>query len=368
MPGDPAPGDEPDLIRTPYQNLESAGWWESQCLDAVVLYAWGRPRFRKVAEAVHRAGIFLILNQDSAGLVSPLAGWRDWLRAQWIYGGQGRDAMAWVRAAALAARGLTAGLFLTDPLRAAHLKHGDVITCVSPVAAERYRRLCSVYGGAELAGRVEVLPHAVEPRFRFQGHAVNHRIACVGRWEDQVQKRAWLMMEVIGSLLASDKRVTVEIVGRATDEMRRWHQSLASPLKARVRLHGQTDRDGLAEILRTSRVFYCPSAYESFGIAAAEALCSGCSVVAARAVTMPSFEWFSCEDSGRLVDQDHAEGHLSALVAELEAWNGGRRDAERISDIWSGRLHADKVAERIVKMSYAALPMQNRLRMGNDAI
>ena len=91
MPGERKPEDEADLIRTDYANLESADWWRAQHLDGVVLYAWGRPKFRKVAAAIHAAGIFLVLNQDNGGLVSPLAGFRDWLEEQWILAGQGRD-------------------------------------------------------------------------------------------------------------------------------------------------------------------------------------------------------------------------------------------------------------------------------------
>ena len=120
MPGEHQPLDEADLIRTRFNNLESAEWWRGHELDGVVLYAWGSPRFRKVAAAIHQAGIFLVLNQDNGGLVSPLAGAGDWLREQWILAGQGRGVGAWMRCGLRVMRGLSAGLFLTDPRRAAH--------------------------------------------------------------------------------------------------------------------------------------------------------------------------------------------------------------------------------------------------------
>ena len=78
MPGPRQPEDQADLIRTDYANLESADWWRSLNLDGVVLYAWGQPRFRKVAAAIRAADVTLVLNQDNGGLVSPLAGFRDW--------------------------------------------------------------------------------------------------------------------------------------------------------------------------------------------------------------------------------------------------------------------------------------------------
>lgn len=350
MPGEARPGDLTDLIRTDYRNLESAAWWKSQMADGVVLYAWGRPKFRKLAAAIREAGIFLVLNQDNGGLVSPLAGMRDWLHEQWIMAGGGRGAKAWMDFAKLTLRGLTAGLFLTDPLRAAHLRHGDVIACVSPKAAEHYRRLCRIYGGDELAGRVMVLPHAVEPRFRYDGREKQRRIACVGRWDDIVQKRPWLLMEVLGGLLAADETVRVAIAGKTSAAMCDWHRRLENSMKARVILCGVMERRELAELMADSQVFYSPSAFESFGIAAAEALCSGCSVVAERSVSMASFEWFVSENSGTLADGGTVADHLSALTAELDRWGRGERDPAAVSQVWRDRLHSGNVAARIAGM------------------
>ena len=347
MPGEKMPEDEADLIRTDYANLESAEWWRTQELDGVVLYAWGRPKFREVAAAIREAGIFLVLNQDHGGLISPLAGCGGWLREQWNLSGEGRGAMARLRFLKLVARGLSIGLILTDPLRAAHLKHGDVIACVSPRAAEHFRKLCRIYGGARLADRVVVIPHAVERKFGYAGEVKRRRVACVGRWQDIGQKRPWLLAEVMSSLLAADERVEVVIAGRTTAGLEEWHQSLPAAQRGRIGLSGLMERDELAELLRTSQVFYSPSAFESFGIAAAEALCSGCSVVAGRSGSMASFEWFVGENSGKLAETDDAQGHIHALAEELDAWENGRRDPGQIASVWSERLHADKVAERI---------------------
>jgi glycosyltransferase involved in cell wall biosynthesis len=97
-----------------------------------------------------------------------------------------------------------------------------------------------------------------------------------------------------------------------------------------------------------SQVFYSPSAYESFGIAAAEALCSGCSVVSHRSVSMASFEWFVSEKSGTLAKVDSVDAHVEALSAELETWGNGWRNAQDISRTWCQRLHANHVAKHVV--------------------
>jgi glycosyltransferase involved in cell wall biosynthesis len=350
MPGEPREGDEGDLIRTEFANLESAAWWKSLGLDGVVLYAWGSPKFRKVAGAIREAGVFLVLNQDNGGLVSPLAGFTPWLREQWILAGQGRDAVSYLRALKLVLKGLSVGLILTDPIRAIHLGHGNVIACVSPIAADHYRKLCRIYGGGDLASRVAVIPHAVEPDFRYTGGPKRHQVVCIGRWQDATQKRPWLMMETLGLLAELDDTVEITIAGTTSPALEAWHRGLKASQQSRVHLRGFLKREELAELLRESRVFYSPSAFESFGIAAAEALCCGCSVVAGRSVSMASFEWFVSEDSGCLAVTDDARGHLQALQQELASWDQGARNAALISSTWGRLLHAGEVAARVLAL------------------
>ena len=349
MPGEKRSDDEPDLIRTAYANLESTTWWRDQKVDAVVLYAWGRPKFREVARAIHQAGIFLILNQDNGGFISPLAGWRGWLQEKWIMSGQGAGLRSWLRFLVSTIKESTLGLLITDPLRADHLKQGDIIACVSPQAAEVYRHLCNRYGGNRLASRVRVIPHAVEPIFHDTGAKRSKQIICVGRWSDIVQKRQDRMIEVFDRLLNKDQNVSIVIVGYRTDDLREWHHNLVDWNKSRVKLVGRVDRSSLATWMAESQVFYSPSAYESFGIAAAEALCSGCSVVAHRSVSMASFEWFVSDDSGTLADVDSIDAHVEALSAELEAWQKGLRNASNISQTWCQSLHAEQVARKVVE-------------------
>lgn len=349
MPGERKPEDLTDLIRTDFANLESVEWWRSHELDGVILYAWGRPKFRKIARAIREAGIYLVLNQDNGGLISPLAGFRGWVHEQWILSGSGRDFSQVLAFLKLTLKGLTLGLLVTDPLRASHLKQGDVIACVSPRAVSHYQKLCKIYGGSALADRVCAIPHPVESCFRFTGVATKQRqVACVGRWDDAIQKRPAMLEKVAEQVLATDRKVTFVIAGQLTRRLEEWHASLPAGSRERVRLVGRVTRKQLAGILGESLIFYSPSAFESFGIAAGEALCSGCSVVAGRSPSMAAFEWFTSEASGRLSGRDDACGHASALIRELSEWDEGRRDAIEISAQWSSRLHADQVAGNVV--------------------
>lgn len=349
MPEPSGENDQPDLIRTASANLESPKWWRSQDLDGVVLYAWGSPRYRNVARAIKLSGCFLILNQDNGGLVSPLAGLRAWFGEQWILSGQGNGFGSWLRWLRLLAKGLSIGIVRTDVLRAMHLRHGDVIACVSPAAVVHYQRLCRFYG-ADMVPRVTLLPHAVEPSFRYDGSEKKRQVICVGRWEDELQKRPEFLMRVAAGLLSADRDACLLIAGGITSAMDSWWNSLPADQKTRVKMAGRLNRSALARGMAESMIFYSPSAYESFGIAAAEALCCGCSVVAGRLVSMASFEWFTAENSGQLACEDRVADHVMALTRELDAWQQGRRAPSEISQSWCERLHADHVAENVAMM------------------
>lgn len=351
MPGARKPEDETDLIRTDYSNLESAEWWRSHQLDGVVLYAWGSPQFRHIARAIRESGVKLVLNQDSSGNISPLNGLRAWIVEQWTLNGSGASPALSIRAAFQILRGLSIGMVRTDLLRAFHLKQGHHIACVFPDAVESYRRLCRIYGGEALAKKVELLPHAVSPSLRFDpaSHRKQARIIAIGRWDDQIQKRPSLLTGTLGRLLFENMKIGIDIVGNLTAEIEAWRDNLPHP--ERVTLHGKLPHEKLRELLTTAQIYYCPSAYESFNIAAAEALCCGCSVVAATRPTMASFRWFSSQNSGTLAASDDVTGHVQAILNEISLWERNERDPISISSHWTSILHADKIAFKVLELA-----------------
>lgn len=344
MPGTKVPEDEPDLLRTEYANLESADWWRSHHLDGVVLYAWGSPRYRLVAKAIHEAGIFLVLNQDHGGLVSPLAGLRGWLRDQWNLSG---SALRFVRQVL---KGLTYGLIATDPRRAEHLRYGDVIACVSPAAARWFAQACRFYGGQKMVDQIKVIPHAVDPRFCHSIEPKKRQLVCVGRWDDVVQKRPRFLMLVLEQLLRYDQQVSVLIAGVATPAMHEWREALPHQERARISILGKVLPQQLVGLYQQSQVFYSSSAFESFGIAAAESLCCGCSVVAGNSVSLSAFSWFVSENSGTLAAGGRVEDHVEALRRELQKWESGQRDPRQIAELWRDRLCAPRVAQQVLKL------------------
>lgn len=349
MPEPTQVGDEADLRRVPAHDLERAEWWRSLGVDLVVLYAWGSPKYRHVAAAIRQAGIFLVLNQDNGGLISPSCGWLPWLVEQRVITGAGQGLASEVRFLKRALYGILVGRLISDRLRAAHLSQGHVIACVSPIAAEHHRRWCHRWGGENLARRVAFLPHPVCEHYHWQADAVKmKRIVAVGRWNDEIQKRPALLCRVAESILQRDALVQFDIVGKEGKVISDWWQGLPSNLQARVKIWGRVQPLELREILLRAQVSYCASSFESFHIASAEALCCGCSVVGSRSNSLAALQWFVSDDSGTLALSDTVMGHVEALLQELERWEQGQRQPQQLAERWSARLHASEVARRII--------------------
>lgn len=351
MPLPARPDDLPSLIRTEFRNLESAAWWRGQQLDGVVLYAWGRPQFHGIAAAIREAGAFLVLNQDSSGAISPLGGLGAWLEDQWVHaaergGGAGRV----LRFAARAAYGMTAGIPLRDLPRAGHLRHGNVIGAVSPLAADRYRRHCRIVGGRGLAARVRLVPHPVAPHFCWNGRPKGPAVVAVGRWHARAQKRPDLLCAAIDRLAGQLAAARFDVVGEPTPEMRAWHDALPAAVRAKACLLGRLPNHELAAVYQNARVLLCPSSFESFHIASAEALCCGCSVAGVRLSTVPSLQWFAAED-GSLAPHPTAAALAEAAATEWRRWDAGERDPQAISRRWCARLHAPNVARQVIGLA-----------------
>lgn len=55
------------LIRTEMENLRDSKWWKNLGIDCVVLYSWGAPKYTKIARAIKKAGLELMIHMDFSG-------------------------------------------------------------------------------------------------------------------------------------------------------------------------------------------------------------------------------------------------------------------------------------------------------------
>jgi N-acetyl-alpha-D-glucosaminyl L-malate synthase BshA len=136
-------------------------------------------------------------------------------------------------------------------------------------------------------------------------------------------KRVPLLVQAFADLAATmDARLL--LVGDGPDLPAA--QSLARCLKVADRVHFLGSQDAIEKILPCADVFVLPSQYESFGLAALEAMACGVPVVATRAGGIP--EVVEEGVTGELCPVDDRAGLVAALTRVL-ADPGRRRELAR---------------------------------------
>ncbi len=345
--GEPHVPDEPPLILGRPDQFTDASWWRQWNADAVVLNSWAAPRYEPVARAIKSSGAKLMVRLDSDGCKSPRAGFGHFLGFTYSLARDGHTPLPGLYALAktLAFRFAPA---LHDSGMLAHLAHADVIGIESPRAAERLSDFLAQLGRTELAARVRVVPHPVREEFKLNTAAAKQRkIIAVGRWDSHF-KNAPLLVESLTLALEAEPDASAVIVGPGEQEVQCRTNKLSQDVRERIRVAGRLGSDALRGELETSQILLVTSRYESFHIAAAEALCCGCSVVGPAHIS--SMHFFTGHASGTLAPSLDANVFADALSRELAAWRDGARDPAAISRHWRGTVSARAVAERVMEL------------------
>lgn len=353
MTGAPRPDDQPDLIRVELAVLASPAWWgerKSEGVEGVVLYAWGRPEFARIARAIREAGLLLVSHQDSSGVISPKTGWSEWTRLKWWIAAK-RGALRIPAFVAGMARSIAPGRLGYEAGRLEHLREANVIGVVCPDAVRLYQQHLHAYGEPGLAERVRLVPHPVGMTGILAHEPKRKQVICAGRWDAWWQKRPDLLMKTLEGFLKQAPDWRVVIAGTPTDKMNRWHAGLAPEIGRRVEITGILPHGRLLARMAESSIAFCPSNYESFHITSAEVLCCGGTVVAADSPLLGSFRWFAEDGCGTLSNEMGEEPLKNALIAEARNWDSGSRDPDEIASKWQSRLRAEAVAKRIVEVA-----------------
>lgn len=347
----PLPGNAADytdeLIRTEYAHLESPEWWKSLGIDGVLLYSWGAPRYRRIAQAVRKAGLKLAVFMDFSGDL--IRWWRlpSYFRAKLASRPDAAPVSRWFAACRDWLH--DAG---TDLLRNRHLSAADVVILGNPFCRENFAALKWLYKPS-IARHAQILPCPIHERFVYDAACPKeYRVIAIGRWDDEHQKRPAFLTACLEHLTARDEQIVVDIYGTITPQLQDWHGSLPSQVQARILLHGFLPNEELLGVYRRSMVSVCSSSYESAHIVSVEALCCGCSIAAPPRDGLLSLRWYASEDegaAGTIATSDTPESLADAVLHELQLWKTGRRNPMSISRTWSERVHALSFLPRLLR-------------------
>lgn len=348
MPGIHAADDAVDLIRTTPENLALASWWRSLALDIVILYAWGDPRYRPIAEAIQDAGIRLVQSLDTAGLVTPYDDFPVWFSCITATAAMPQPWSQRLRVLAKSIRDTIPSLY--ERKRLAMINLSDLVAVVSPPALECVRGYAEALGFSQVADKLAVIPHPVPSIMTYGGATKENIVLTVGRWEapDRTQKNPDKLIAVLEQFLSENPEWRAEIVGRGSPGLSALCARWKPETRDRLILTSALTREELLGKYESCKIHFCPSRYESFHIASAEAVCCGASVVVGKHPLLASTSWFTTRNSGTLASSCGILALTQALNEEASNWKQGKRDPASISKSWQNTLHSHHIASNIL--------------------
>jgi glycosyltransferase involved in cell wall biosynthesis len=194
--------------------------------------------------------------------------------------------------------------------------------------------------------RVVTIPHPVNTSqmgFSTADSKLNQVIA-VGRWDDAV--KGWpLLKEIAERFLQTCSDWSLVVAGTGAEAE---GKKMEERFPERFSMLGMLEHEELNKQLRKSKIYLLTSHSETFNIAAAEALCCGCSVVGPAQI--PSSAYFAGKESGTVSYIRNTFHMCDTLIAETDEWNNNHRDPERISKRWIRELGADAVAKSYLEI------------------
>jgi glycosyltransferase involved in cell wall biosynthesis len=351
MPGPAKNDDEENLLRVPYEQLESADFWRSLKLDGLILYSWAARRYLRIANAVRVAGIPFLVNIDSCGLVSRPANPHLWHRD--VLPLLKKRVTSPLEVARFAFRLIeNLGIHRKARGRLDTYEAATVVCAVSPLAKLWLRREASHFGRPHLVPKIHYLPHPQMSAFSYGGEIKENLVLSVARWEkeDWVQKNPAALLDALDQFLGAHPSWRACIIGSgATHLLTRLGRDQLANLN-RYEFIDFLQPDQLVPFYRRAKIGVWSSRIEGQIGTAAQALCCGCSVVAGNSGTLSCFQHYVSRESGRLALDMTSGGLAEALMLEAKAWAKNERDPFRISRIWSGEFHATEVAKRALRM------------------
>lgn len=242
--------------------------------------------------------------------------------------------------------------------RRKHLDQGDMVAFPMPAAVKSIQDREWLYGKS-IVRKLALIPNPISSTCRYAGEKRNI-IMAVGRWDDLLYKRPFLLMATLEQALPRAPHWEAEIYGNIPPLLREWHGNLPEDLRARIRLAGYLPNAELQKKYSQARISLCTSRSEGTHVASAEALCAGASVVGPRLTPLLNcLQWYVSHDSGTLSPKDTPESVSGALLEEIRAWDEGKRSPEEISRYWCSLLHAETPAS-------ASLPLMRPPKAAAD--
>jgi glycosyltransferase involved in cell wall biosynthesis len=347
---DHTPGPDKPVIRATIKELEDPAWWRNQHPDALILNTWAAPAYEAVRSAALSLKIPLIEKLDTDGVKSPKIWFaRHLLRETVNY----HFSDPWYKKVKAVIRAVSRSfvIFLFPGLLDRKIVRGmsriPVFAAETPLATARVKRYLRLFGATPMPRVITISHPANTAHMRLLPEDRKENIViAVGRWDDAV--KGWpLLLKIAKRFISVRPDWKIVVVGGLPSFSAKVRKELLS-LQDHLILTGPIEQEQLSLWNRKAKIYLLTSHWESFNIAATEALCCGCSVVGASQIASSSY--FSGSQSGTpsyLRTPDHM---TDALVAEADEWENNRRDPVKISETSLQNFDAEIVAKCYLKI------------------
>ena len=261
----------PVLLISPAE-ASSPAWWQSHNPDLVILGLWTRPKYDPIRRAVLSATPRVIERADSDGMRTASCGLLTYAKRRFDYS---RDRTChWPSLLSILASifysfaSILATPWIETRL-ARTLKLLPAVAVETPHATALWKSLATRLGVDP--SKIHCVPHPIQTDiFKFDpAIPKKNQIISVGRWESY-QKNLPLLLKTLRTFLDKNPCWTSLVIGSGL------------PTKSphpRITFIPPLSPVDLARHMQESQIFLSCSRYESFGLAAAEALCCDCMLV-----------------------------------------------------------------------------------------
>jgi len=331
------------VIRAKGNDLLDVDFWKNSKSDIIIFYH-GLRHYKNHFQAIKAARKKIIVKLDSHGQL--------WYPLHYFHSQYFMHSGSWLRRAARIIK-WTIPFWRQTIIRQdlKQLEMADAVIIESPEALNNLVYLYNYWAKSELAVKTYFVPNPAEPLFVDVGRPFKKEniIISVGRWDFSEAKNPKLLIRTLVDFLRSRKDYQAKIVGSGESVIRKLLNKYGNDIGGRVEVLSHLTHSQLLGHLKTAKIFFMPSRWESFGMAAAEAVCCGCSVVG---TPIEALKYLSQQGfSGETAENFSKQAVLTALFSAAEKWERGEYKPEEIADFWRVKLDRKVTSKEIIEIA-----------------
>jgi len=227
----------------------------------------------------------------------------------------------------------------------------DAVVIESPDAANNLSFFLTKNGRPDLINKIHIIPNPVTPDLiNSEIETKENIVISIGRWNDIGPKNPEGLVQTLNKFLSFKTNWKAVIIGPGENviEMYMKKFKISNNIRQRINITGSLPHEKIKDYLLKSKIFFMPSRWESFGIAAAEALCCGCTVVGS---PIESLRYLTNQGfSGNVSYSLDKDALFGTLVYESNKWENNEIDYIRTANYWRKKLNRQSIAKEFIRI------------------